>query len=152
MKWTIKNFEALSKRELYEILKFRTEVFVVGQNCLCVEPDGKDYSAWHLWLEDKEQILAYARIFAPGDYDGKHASIGRVAVREDFRGRGLGKEVMKKSLDFIRKKSGEVPVKISAQAYLVDFYKHLGFVPASEIYLEENMPHLAMIYSPGREE
>ncbi len=144
MKIEIKNWEALSLYEVYDILRLRGEVFVVGQQCTCVDPDGKDPSAFHLMMHDGEKLIGYARLFPPGIYLKDASSLGRVALLKDYRNRGLGKEIMKQSINFFKENYPGIPLIISAQSYLEKFYRNLGFKTVSEAYLEENMPHVRM--------
>ncbi len=145
MQCKLKKFKELNGEEIYEILKFRSEVFVVEQECPYQDPDGKDQSAYHLCAYEKDQIIAYLRILEKGiSYD--EISIGRVLVHKENRGKGLARKLMLKAIDFIENSIGERKIRISAQAHLLDFYKSLGFKKASEIYLEDNIPHIEMLY------
>ncbi len=145
MQIRIKHYDQLTRDELYEILHLRAVVFNLGQQCPCVDPDGLDRLAWHLCLRnDAGRLTGYARLFGPGDYKPGYTAIGRVAVLEEHRGRGLGKRIMHEALDFLRKRFPDVPVVISAQAYLQSFYEDLGFRSTSDEYLEEGIPHIRM--------
>lgn len=145
MNWKIKSFEELKNKELYNILNLRSEVFVVEQECPFNDCDGNDENCYHLYLEENEEILAYLRIVEKGiSYD--EISIGRVVVSKDARGRGIARKLMLKGIEFIKKELNENEIRISAQAYLVDFYKSLGFEEVSEVYLEDNIPHIEMLY------
>ena len=143
MKTFIKLFNELSLQELYAILRLRNEVFVVEQNCVYQDTDNKDQKAWHIFIKENEEIIAYARVFKPGDYFEK-ASIGRVVVEPKFRGQELGKKIMNDSINFI-KKLGFDEIEISAQTYLLKFYNELGFNRVGEEYLEDGLPHCKMI-------
>lgn len=145
MNWKIKSFEELKNKELYNILNLRSEVFVVEQECPFNDCDGNDENCYHLYLEENEEILAYLRIVQKGiSYD--EMSIGRVVVSKGARGRGIARKLMLKGIEFIEKELNENEIRISAQAYLVDFYKSLGFEEVSEVYLEDNIPHVEMLY------
>ncbi len=143
MKTFIKLFNELSLQELYAILRLRNEVFVVEQNCVYQDTDNKDQKAWHIFIKENEEIIAYARVFKPGDYFEK-ASIGRVVVNPKFRGQEFGKKIMNDSINFI-KKLGFDEIEISAQTYLLKFYNELGFNRVGEEYLEDGLPHCKMI-------
>lgn len=145
--WKCKAFNSLSVNELYGILRARTSVFILEQNCLYQDVDGKDTSAWHLFFSENEQIKAYARIFPPG-LSYEQASIGRVLTTKADRGKGHGKELMEIALKFIKKEFNDPPIKISAQSYLIKFYREFGFYPIGEEYLEDDIPHTAMIFQP----
>ncbi|MEL1242260.1 GNAT family N-acetyltransferase [Flavobacterium flavipallidum] len=142
--WHIKTFEALTVNELYALLKLRSEVFVVEQNCVYLDIDGKDPLALHLFGEFENQIVAYTRLFKPGiSYDS--ASIGRVVVASDYRNKKWGKDLMLQSILAIENHFGVAQITISAQLYLKKFYELLGFVQSSEMYLEDDIPHIKMI-------
>jgi ElaA protein len=146
--WRIKRFGELSPAELYEIFRLRLAVFSVEQNCAYQDADGRDQDAWHLSGYDERGILqAYARII-PAGIAFKEVSIGRVITSQATRGKGLGRELMKKCMELVREKHGNVPVRIGAQCYLKKFYSGFGFEIASEEYLEDNIPHVEMLYTP----
>ena len=146
MNTVIKNFSELSTEEIYKILKLRSEVFVVEQNCVYQDIDEKDQKAVHLFLEKNNEIMAYTRIFKKGDYYEENPSIGRVVVSKKERGKKLGKEIMIKSINFIKKELKERKIELSAQKYLDKFYKDLDFYSEGEDYLEDGIPHQRMFY------
>jgi ElaA protein len=146
--WHCKPFESLSAKELYNILRLRTSVFILEQNCLYQDVDGKDIKALHLFATENENVIAYARIFAPGAVY-EEASIGRVATAKEHRGKGLGIILMQKAMEFIKKEFDDPAVRISAQSYLIKFYSGFGFKISGNEYLEDDIPHTAMIY-PGK--
>lgn len=143
LKWKIKRFEALSIQELYDLLQLRSEVFVVEQNCVYQDIDGKDQKALHLIGEDNGITVAYTRLFKPKDYF-EEASIGRVVVKETYRKNNIGQILMKEAISEIEKKFDQTKITISAQLYLKKFYESLGFVQTSEMYLEDDIPHIQM--------
>ncbi|UPT72065.1 MAG: GNAT family N-acetyltransferase [Flavobacterium sp. JAD_PAG50586_2] len=143
LKWKIKRFEALSVSELYQLLQLRSEVFVVEQNCVYQDVDGKDSKALHLIGEDNGQTVAYARLFKPNDYFDE-ASIGRVVVKQVYREKKLGHVLMKEAIDTIVSEFHETKITISAQLYLKKFYESHGFIQTSETYLEDDIPHIQM--------
>ncbi|MFA9558586.1 GNAT family N-acetyltransferase [Evansella sp. AB-rgal1] len=145
MGWNIKTFEQLSNQELYNILKERVNIFVVEQECPYPEIDSKDQLAYHLFKEEDGDVLAYARIFKGGDYY-EEASIGRVIVIKEARATGLGRELLQEAINFLHNELEETSIKIQAQDYLRKFYGSFGFVPISEVYLEDGIPHLDMLY------
>ncbi len=144
MGWKLKAFDELTNIELYNILKERTLVFVVEQNCPYLEIDGKDPYSYHLFKEDNGEIIAYSRIL-PAGVSYQEASIGRVFVKKEYRGQGIAEELLKNSLDFIQNELKETNVKIQAQDYLRKFYNSFGFQTISETYLEDNIPHVDML-------
>ncbi len=141
-------FEELSTRQLYDVLKLRSEIFVVEQECIYLDPDGKDHQAYHLLGYEGDILAAYTRIFAPGDYM-QRASIGRVAVARAWRGRGLGREITKASLEAVVHVLKCKEVAISAQAYLKEFYAEFGFEISGGEYLEDGIPHIKMLWEAG---
>ncbi|MCW3462930.1 GNAT family N-acetyltransferase [Chitinophaga nivalis] len=145
MNWSIKPFEALTTTELYDVLHLRNEVFVVEQQCPYQDLDYADQKAIHVMgRDDKGQLLAYTRIFAPG-IKYPETSIGRVVTSPLARGKGAGRELMEKSLEALASYFGDVAVRISAQEYLLAFYTSLGFEQTSDTYMEDNIPHVEMV-------
>ena len=142
----IKKFSELSAEEIYNILKLRSEVFVVEQNCVYQDIDEKDQKAIHLFIEKNSEIIAYTRIFKKGDYYKENPSIGRVVVSKKERGKNLGKEIMKKSIHYVKENMDEKKIELSAQKYLDKFYKELQFYSEGEDYLEDGIPHQRMFY------
>lgn len=144
MKVEIKNFEELDLTELYKMLRLRSEVFVVEQNCVYQDIDGKDEKALHILGFEDGELVAYTRCFKPGDYFD-HASIGRVIVKENYRKSGYGHQIMKASVKEIEERYQTSAIKLSAQQYLTRFYEDHGFKQTGEGYLEDGIPHIAMI-------
>ncbi|MFM1879638.1 MAG: hypothetical protein RLZZ241_2504 [Bacteroidota bacterium] len=145
METVIKQFHELTLHELYEILRLRAQVFVVEQNCVYQDLDGKDYKAWHILGYRQNQIVAYTRIFAAGDYY-ENAAIGRVVVDESVRKLKLGQQIMEVSIAAIREFfDATSTIQISAQSHLKKFYNQLGFKHVGPEYLEDGIPHIQMI-------
>jgi ElaA protein len=149
MKWYLKKFEELSRDELYAILHLRSEVFVVEQNCVYLDPDNKDQFAWHLMGWQNDKLVAYTRIIPPGIVY-KEPAIGRVVISPEIRRSGIGKELMQRSLASCENLYGSVPVTLSAQVYLKNFYESLGFEIAGKIYLDDGIEHVKMTRNPSR--
>ena len=145
VEWKIKRFEELATTELYEILRVRAEVFVVEQTCIYQDLDEKDKRAYHLYCEENGKVKAYLRILDKG-VSYSEISIGRVLTTENNRRKGLAREMMEKAIDFIKKDLGENCIRISGQLYLQAFYESLGFQTVSEVYLEDDIPHVEMLY------
>ena len=139
-----KSFKELTTQELYDLLQLRSEVFVVEQDCVYQDVDGKDQKALHVLGYKEEKLIAYTRIFKPGLYF-KEASIGRVVVFENERQFNYGYSIMEASIEAIKDYYNETTIKISAQTYLKKFYNNLGFKIVGEEYLEDDIPHIAMI-------
>ncbi len=141
--WKIKTFENLSVNELYDILRLRSAIFVVEQNCVYLDPDGKDKLGLHLFGEFNGKIVAYSRLFKAGiSFD--NSSIGRVTVDINYRDRKWGHDLMRESIAGIKSHFGESKITIGAQLYLKNFYESHGFVQTSEMYLEDDIPHIEM--------
>lgn len=141
--WKIKPFEALSSVELYNLLQLRSEVFVVEQNCVYQDIDGKDLKAIHIIGEFNGETVAYCRIFKSGDYF-ENASIGRVIVKETYRDKKWGHDLIREAISAVSNEFKEQQITISAQLYLKRFYEGHGFVKTSEEYLEDGIPHIEM--------
>jgi ElaA protein len=144
MEFLIKSFDELSKKELYDLLSLRAEVFVVEQDCVYQDVDHKDQKAYHILGYKQEELVAYTRMFKPGAYFDK-ASIGRVVVKESHRGGRLGYELMNATIKAVADVFKTNRIELSAQEYLLEFYKNLGFNPIGESYLEDGIPHRRMI-------
>ena len=141
--WKQKKWEELNKKNLHEILQIRSEVFVVEQKCVYQDIDNKDLKAIHLYGKIKNKIVAYSRIFNEGDFY-KEISFGRALVLKNQRGKGLGDELVQKSIEIIKGNWPNKKVKISAQAHLNNFYKKHGFIEKGKEYLEDGIPHVSM--------
>lgn len=141
----VKSFDAFTIDELYDVLQLRSEVFVVEQDCVYQDIDGKDRKALHvIGRETNGKVVAYTRLFNAGDYFEK-ASIGRVVVSENTRAFGYGHVIMKASIAAIKQHYNTADIKISAQTYLRKFYNSHGFTQIGEEYLEDGIPHIAML-------
>ena len=139
-----KKFKELSTEELYSILRLRSGIFVVEQDCVYQDLDDKDQKALHIIGIRNDEVVAYTRIFKPGDYF-KEASIGRVAVKKTERMHGYGRDIMMASIETVKEYFNETTIRLSAQLYLKDFYNSLGFYQVGEPYLEDGIPHIAML-------
>jgi ElaA protein len=146
LSWVLKKFDELSPHELYAILQLRNEVFAVEQNCVYPDLDNKDQAAYHLMGWNNDQLIAYTRIIPPGAAHPE-PSIGRVVTSRSVRGRGIGRQLMERSIEHIYNIYGKTPVRIGAQLYLERFYTSLGFLPAGDIYLEDGIEHVEMVRS-----
>ena len=144
IKWSIKSYDELNKNELYYLLKLRSEVFVVEQNCVYQDIDDKDTRGTHFFTHYGNDLIAYLRVTEIGVSYPNHISIGRVVVKQTHRNKKLGNEILNRAIDFCRKKSPKAPIKISAQTHLKAFYNQLGFEFKGEAYLEDGIPHCAM--------
>jgi ElaA protein len=144
MELLIKNFNELDLGELYEVLQLRSEVFVVEQDCVYQDIDGKDKDALHILGKKDGKIIAYTRCFPPGFYF-EEAAIGRVVVKASQRKFGYGHLILKASVEAIIEHYKTKNIKLSAQQYLTAFYESHGFMQIGEGYLEDGIPHIAMI-------
>lgn len=145
LNWEYYTWDRLTKEQLYEILRLRIVVFVIEQNCPYQECDNKDQQAFHLCgRNDEGALLAYTRILKPA-ISYKEASIGRVVTAEIIRGKGVGRELMRESLHVVEQEWGIIPIRISAQEHLEEFYGEFGFKRVSNMYLEDGIPHIEML-------
>lgn len=144
MNWILKKFESLSPNELYAILRLRSEVFVVEQNCVFQDMDDKDQQCYHLMGWKDDLLAAYTRLVPPG-LNYAEASIGRVVTSPAARGGGIGKTLMEKSIEEVFNLYGQGPIKIGAQLYLKKFYGSFGFEQIGDIYDEDGIDHIKMI-------
>jgi len=142
----VKRFSQLTNKELYDLLQLRSEVFVVEQDCVYQDLDGKDLNALHVIGYKDKEIVAYTRVFRPNDYF-KEASIGRVVVSKDQRKHKYGIDIMKASIKAIEEYFNETKIIVSAQTYLKSFYNSLAFKEMGKEYLEDGIPHIKMIKS-----
>jgi ElaA protein len=146
LKWKLNYFKELSTEELYTILQLRNEVFVVEQNCVYQDADNKDSISFHLSGWDGGNLVAYCRILPPG-VSYTEASIGRVVSSPQYRNKGYGKQLMNEAIINTLAQFECNTIKISAQLYLQKFYEQLGFVKLSDSYMEDNIPHIEMLFS-----
>jgi ElaA protein len=142
--WTCKKFTALTTEELYTILRLRSEVFVVEQNCVFLDMDNKDQYCDHLMGWSDNILLGYSRI-VPAGISYVETSIGRIVSSPAARGKGIGRELLKESIATLYILHGKRTIRIGAQYYLKKFYESFGFVQKGEIYLEDGIEHIEML-------
>ena len=143
----VKSFQELSLEEFHDIIALRIQIFIIEQNCPYQEVDGKDKLAHHLFFKnEKDEIIAVTRILPQG-ISYAEVAIGRVVVHEDYRGTGLGNQLMADSMNFVQDKYGKVPVRLSAQKHLENYYGNHGFKSTGKEYLEDGIPHVEMLYN-----
>ena len=143
--WQCKKFDELIPAELYSILQLRNEVFVVEQDCVYQDADNKDQSSFHFMGWKDAVLIAYTRILPPG-LVYTEPSLGRVVIAPAARKSGAGKELVRRSIRQAKELFGDTAIRIGAQVYLLKFYTALGFRSTSEIYLEDGIEHIEMIY------
>lgn len=143
MDWKTYRFDDFTARELYSVLKLRVDVFVVEQNCPYPELDNLDQQSIHLLYIENGEVLAYARL-VPAGAKYELPSIGRVIVREDARGRGLAKQLLERSIDYIVGEWQPEAIQLQGQVYLQEFYQSFGFQAISDSYDEDGIPHVDM--------
>ena len=141
----VKSFQELSLEVFHDIIALRIQIFIIEQNCPYQEVDGKDKLAHHLFFKNEmDEIIAVTRILPQG-ISYEEVAIGRVVVHEEYRGTGLGNQLMADSMNFVRDKYGEVPVRLSAQKHLENYYGNHGFKSTGKEYLEDGIPHVEML-------
>lgn len=148
MDYHFKPFAQLTTQELYDMLQLRSMVFVVEQNCPYLDVDGLDLPATHHFTYDDYKLLAYTRTIPIGHKFDDAIAISRVVVHPEYRTRGLGLEIMAKTISFLNQYHTNETVRLSAQFHLQRFYASLGFEVCSEMYLEDDIPHVEMVKFP----
>lgn len=148
MKKLISSFFDLSAEQVYDLMKLRQDVFVIEQNCIYEDFDGYDKKAQHFLIYINDELAAYSRIFAPDIKYKNESSIGRIIVSKAHRGGMLGKELIRESMEYCLKHFPDSVIRIEAQAALEKYYSILGFLPDSEVYTVDYIPHLQMVYNP----
>jgi ElaA protein len=143
--WNCKSFDELDVHELYAILRLRTEVFVVEQNCVFQDMDNKDQTSYHICGWQNGELMAYTRL-VPAGVSYTEASIGRVITAPSARRTGAGKELMQYSIKKLHELWGKQSIKLGAQLYLKKFYESFGFEQTSDIYIEDGIPHIEMLF------
>ena len=139
MRLEVKPWNELSRKEINDMFSLRSEVFIVEQECAYQDVDGKDIQADHVMLYVDNELVGYTRVFPENTYF-KEASFGRAVVKKSYRGKGIGDELVKISIEQLEEKT----IKISAQSYLKSFYSSHGFKAEGKEYLEDGIPHTAM--------
>jgi ElaA protein len=149
--WIVKHFDELLLDQLYDLLKLRVDVFVVEQTCYYPDLDSdkdqldRHQDTLHLLGYQDDKLVAYVRILPKGQSYDNYISIGRVTTASNARGSGLGHELMVESLKVCHENFANQDIKISAQEHLITFYRQHGFEQVSAMYLEDDIPHVAMI-------
>ena len=138
----LKSFQDLDKEELYKFLQLRIEVFVVEQNCPYQEIDQSDLISNHVFGKVDDHIMAVGRFYKKNNT----VFIGRIAIEKKYRNNGYARELMIFILKNVKKEFPNLEVALSAQEYLINFYHSLGFKQKGNIYLEDGIPHVKMIY------
>ena len=138
-----KSFSELTTNELYELLRVRSEVFVVEQNCVYQDLDYDDQASIHLWLTVADKVVALARVCPAGTHM-KEVSIGRVITIE--RGKGYGKQIMLHAIDAAVEHFDARVIDIEAQEYAKGFYETVGFKQSSETFMLDGIPHIRMTW------
>ena len=145
--WVVKSFAELTTSQLYQILRLRSAVFVLEQDCAYLDMDDLDQQAWHVFLSDQDPIKAYARILPPKD-DTQVYHIGRVVVAASERKQQLGQRLMLAAINHCQQLAPGAAIEISAQTYLTHFYQALGFINTGKYYLEDDIAHQTMLLRP----
>ena len=139
-----KTFQELTVDELYELLRVRSEVFVVEQDCVYQDMDGDDQNSIHLWLTVDGKVVALARV-CPAETHMKEISIGRVITTE--RGNGYGKQIMLYAIDVAKEHFSAKQIDIEAQEYAKGFYESVGFKQSSDTFMLDGIPHIKMTWT-----
>lgn len=144
------SFEELTTNQLYDLLRLRQEVFVVEQKCAYLDTDGLDQQAMHLLVYETRQkeLVGYLRLIAP-QIKFTEPALGRLVTASSARGSGLARKMMIKAMGMVKQRFPETGIRLSAQLYLERFYNSLGFTAVSEVYDEDGIPHIEMLYQPS---
>ncbi len=146
IEWVCKSFNTLTPCELYAIIQLRNEVFVIEQNCVFQDADGKDQKCYHLMGYAAGKLAAYARL-VPAGISYTFISIGRIVTSPKYRNKGAGKALLNTAIEKCNQLFGEQTIKIGAQLYLKNFYESFGFLQVGEVYDEDGIPHIEMLRS-----
>jgi ElaA protein len=142
--WQIKHFSEISIAEFHDLIALRIKIFVVEQNCVYLDTDHKDERSFHLWCQSPDAaVVAYCRLLPP-DVSYKEASVGRVVAHPDYRGKGLGRQLMQEAILQCSSLFNTDAIVISAQFHLARFYRSLGFREQGAVYLEDGIEHIEM--------
>ncbi len=144
IRWQQADFDQLGGRELYLALELRQQVFILEQRCLYADLDGVDFHCGHLLAWFGDSLAGYLRVIPPDVHASGCVAIGRVVVSPAARGAGMGRALMERGMSWCRQRYPGVPLVVSAQAHLQNFYESLGFAVTSDVYLEDGIPHVDM--------
>lgn len=145
VQWVWSSFDGFNVNQMYEVLKLRQEIFIVEQQVPYPDIDDKDRRCMHLMGQMDERVVAYMRLVPLHLFEPGYFSLGRVVVQQSMRGTGLGKALVARGLEYLDAMRNGHPIKISSQLYLKDFYASFGFRAEGEPYIEDLIPHIAMI-------
>ena len=149
LNWLVKPFSEITAIEFHDLIQLRLKVFVIEQNCVYLDVDGKDKKCYHVLCRDgKGKVVATARIVPPG-ISYTELSIGRVVVDQSLRGTGAGHTLIEKCKEYIKEEFGDVAIRISAQKHLEGYYGKHNFIATGKEYLEDDIPHSEMLYTPS---
>jgi ElaA protein len=137
-------FQDLAVKQLYDLLALRASIFVVEQNCPYLDPDGKDERAIHLLGVEDNKLSASLRVIPPSETE-KAVVFGRIVTANSARRKGYGKRLMQEMLQYCAVHFPQYTIRCSAQLYLKPFYESFGFKAVSDTYLEDDIPHIAML-------
>lgn len=140
------SFDELDIHLLYNIMKIRQEIFIVEQDCPYLDADGVDINSHHITLHSSKKLIAYTRIVPPGISYDEYSSIGRVVTDPKYRINGIGTKLMNYSIEKTKALYPIHKIKISSQVYIKQFYANLGFKVVGEEYLEDDIPHIGMVF------
>lgn len=137
----VKRFGELALEELYGILRVRSEVFVTGQRCLYVDPDGKDPDSVQVYASEEGRVVGCLWIYQK---ETGVLQIGRVAVLESLRANGVGSRLMQRAIEYVKENLPDGKIYLEAQTHAIGFYERLGFRVVSDEFLDEGIPHKGM--------
>ncbi len=144
----IKSFQELSAQQLYRIMQLRETVFIFEQHCDEPELDDLDFQALHIFIENSDKIIAYARFFVPDNQGKNEIVLGRFVVAKEYRGKGYARQVMEGFLEYAASFYPTTSLVLSSQYYAKDFYAKYGFKERGEPYDEAGIRHIKMTCLP----
>ncbi len=138
-----RRFDQLSTMEFYRLAQLREEVFHLEQQITDRDLDGRDFLSTFMWIEHEGMVVGLLRML-PAGVSFETPSIGRLAVRKDYRRQGLARKLMVAAIEHINEAWAPQEITIEAQKYLVEFYRTLGFEVTSEEFYDAGIPHHRM--------
>jgi ElaA protein len=141
--WQTVAFDELDRDQLYAVMRLRQQVFVVEQESIYLDLDGRDQGAAHMLVLQGNELVAYQRCLPPG-LSYPESALGRIVVAPRARGRDLGRELVRRGIAYNLEQWPQNDICINAQSYLERFYTALGFSAEGEEYMEDGIPHIRM--------
>lgn len=140
--FSIRSFDMLTARELYEILRARADVFVGEEKILYPDADGIDYRCVHVFCTDADgTVTAYLRMY-PKEGESGVVQMGRVLTR--VHGTGLGRKLLETAVQTAARYMHAGEIYVESQKHAQGFYQKAGFAVTSGEFIEAGIPHVQM--------